>query len=59
MELYRARKEAGLTQEQLAKRMESKQSYIAAIERGRKNVSFSTIVRFAHACGKRIAITLL
>lgn len=41
------------------KRMGTKQSYIAAIERGRKNVSYSTIARFAHACGKRIAITLL
>ena len=59
MELHKARKEAGLTQEELAKRMGTKQSYIAAIERGRKNVSYSTIARFAHACGKRIAITLL
>ena len=58
-ELHKARKEAGLTQEELAKRMGTKQSYIAAIERGRKNVSYSTIARFAHACGKRIAITLL
>ena len=59
MALHKARKEAGLTQEQVAKRMGTSQTYIAAIERGRKNVSFSTIARFARACGKRVAITLL
>ena len=59
MALHKARKEAGLTQEQVAKRMGTSQTYIAAIERGRKNVSFSTIARFARACGKKVAITLL
>ena len=59
MALHNARKEAGLTQEQVAKRMGTSQTYIAAIERGRKNISYSTIVRFARACGKRVAITLL
>lgn len=59
MALHKARKEAGLTQEQVAKRMGTSQTYIAAIERGRKNVSFSTIARFARACGKRVSITLL
>ena len=58
MALHKARKEAGLTQKQVAKRMGTSQTYIAAIERGRKNVSFSTIARFARACGKRVAITL-
>ena len=58
MALHKARKDAGLTQEQVAKRMGTSQTYIAAIERGRKNVSYSTIARFARACGKRVAITL-
>ena len=53
------REERGLTQEQVAKRMGTSQTYIAAIERGRKNISYSTIARFARACGKRVAITLL
>jgi len=59
MALHKARKDAGLTQEQVAQRMGTSQTYIAAIERGRKNVSYSTIARFARACGKRVAITLL
>ena len=58
MALHKARKDAGLTQEQVAQRMGTSQTYIAAIERGRKNVSYSTIARFARACGKRVAITL-
>jgi len=57
--LYNARKEAGLTQQELAKRLGTKQTYIAALERGRKNITFSTLSRYARACGKKVAVTLL
>ena len=57
--LYKARREAGLTQKELADKLETNQSYIAALERGRKNVTFSTLARYAAACGKKVAITLL
>lgn len=57
--LYKARHEAGLTQKELADRLGTKQSYIAALERGRKNITFATLTKYAAACGKKIAITLL
>lgn len=57
--LYNARHEAGLTQKQLAERLGTKQTYIAQLERGRKNITFSTIARYARACGKKIAVTLI
>lgn len=57
--LYKARREAGLTQRELAEKLGTNQTYIAALERGRKNITFSTLARYARACGKKIAITLL
>jgi len=57
--LYKARHDAGLTQKQLAEKSGLKQTYIAQIEKGRKNLTFSTILKYAQACGKRINVTLL
>lgn len=57
--MYKARHEAGLMQKQLAARMGTNQTYIAALERGRKNISFSTLTRYARACGKKVAIAML
>ena len=58
-DLYKARHEAGLTQQEVAERMGAKQSYVAELERGRKNVTLSTLVKYAAACGKKVAITML
>ena len=55
-ELYKARREAKLTQKELARRMGTSQTYIAAVEHGKKNITFSTLARYARACGKRIAL---
>lgn len=57
--LYQARKKAGLTQKQLAEKLGMKQAYIAQIETGKKNITFSTLTKYAIACGKKVAITLL
>lgn len=57
--LYKARHEAGLTQQEVADRMGAKQAYIAALEKGRKNVTFATLAKYAAACGKKVAVTLL
>lgn len=57
--LYKARHEAGLTQKELAEKLGTNQPYIAALERGRKNITFSTLQKYARACGKKIAITML
>lgn len=55
-ELYKARREAKLTQKELARRMGTSQTYIAAVEHGKKNITFSTLARYARACGKKIAL---
>ena len=57
--LYKARHEAGLTQQEVADRMGAKQAYVAALEKGRKNITFSTLAKYAAACGKKVAVTLL
>lgn len=55
-ELYKARREAKLTQKELARRMGTSQTYIAAVEHGKKNITFSTLARYARACGKKVAL---
>lgn len=54
--LIRARVRAGLTQEQLAKRMETSQSVIARLESGRSRPSTQTLARFAAATGTKLRI---
>lgn len=55
--MIRARKRAGLTQEDLAKEMETSQSAIARMESGRTLPSGSTLKRFARATGTRLRIS--
>ena len=55
--LIEARKRAGLSQDQLAERMKTSQSYIARIESGKVRPSISALDRFAHATGTRLIIT--
>ncbi|MVP01973.1 MULTISPECIES: helix-turn-helix domain-containing protein [Paenibacillus] len=43
------RAEKGYTQEQLAEAMQTSYSYVAAIERGTKNVTVETLYKIAHA----------
>jgi ribosome-binding protein aMBF1 (putative translation factor) len=52
-----ARAKSGLTQEQLAKRMETTQSVIARLESGRTRPSTQTLERLAAATGTRLRIT--
>ena len=55
--MIEARKRAGLTQEDLAKEMETSQSAIARLESGRTLPSGNTLKRFARATGTRLRIT--
>ena len=52
-----ARTTAGLTQEQLAKRMATTQSVIARLESGRTRPSTQTLERLAAATGTRLKIS--
>jgi transcriptional regulator with XRE-family HTH domain len=47
----RLRKEAGLTQEQLAERSGLSQQYISGLERGRRNPTVVTLYELATALG--------
>lgn len=51
-----ARSRAGLTQDQLAKRMKTTQSTIARLEGGKSLPSGKTLQRFAEATGSRLKI---
>ena len=55
--LKEARKEANLTQEQLADKVGTKKSYISRIENGKCDIQLSTLYRiFEFGLGKRINI---
>lgn len=54
--LIKARSEAALTQEQLAKRMGTTQAAIARLESGRSLPSTRTLQRIADATGTRLRI---
>ena len=62
-ELVRARKEAGLTQAQVAERMGTKPSAVARLESGggskKHSPSVATLHRYAKAVGRRLEIRLV
>lgn len=53
--LLKAREDAGLTQRELAKRVDVPQSTIARIERG-NNTSVDTLSKIASALGKKLKV---
>lgn len=54
--MERARKEAGLTQAQVAERMGTTQSSVARMLKGR--LTLASFARYLAACGKRAEITI-
>lgn len=53
--LKEARREANMTQEQLAEKIGTKKSYISRIENGKCDIQLSTLYRiFEYGLGKRI-----
>ena len=51
-----ARTKAGLTQGQLAERMDAKQAFVARLEGGNQNTTIKTLERLAAATGLRLTI---
>jgi len=56
--LAKARKRAGLTQRELAKRARTSQSVVARIESGRADPSAGTLRRLLEACGLNLRVAL-
>lgn len=55
--MIEARAKAGLTQEQVAQRMNTTQTVVARLESGRSKPSTRTLERFAAATGARLKIS--
>lgn len=55
--LLKAREDAGLTQRELARRVDVPQSTIARIERG-NNTSVDTLSKIANALGKKLCLLI-
>jgi len=51
-----AREEAGLTQEQLAQKLQTKKSAISRIENHAEDIKLSTLEKFAQALGKKLLL---
>jgi ribosome-binding protein aMBF1 (putative translation factor) len=56
--VYNARTRAGLTQTELARRMNTKQTVISAIESGAQAPGGTILARIAQACGGLLTITV-
>ena len=58
--LKEARKQANMTQEQLADKAGTKKSYISKLENGKGNIQLSTLIRiFEQGVNRRIGLTFL
>lgn len=55
-QLLAMRTKAGLTQEQVAERMHTRKSNISRLERGNANPSWSTLMKYANACGFELSL---
>lgn len=56
--LRQARESAGLTQEELARRLKTKKTAISRIENHAEDIKLSTLERVAVAIGKRLQISI-
>lgn len=56
--LKEARKNSGLTQEEMAKKINTTKSVISRIENHAKDIRLSTLEKFAKALGRKITILI-
>ena len=54
--LKQAREDAGMTQEELAARLNTKKTAISRIENHAEDIKLSTLEKFAHALGKHLEL---
>ncbi|RAU19921.1 transcriptional regulator [Nitrincola tibetensis] len=55
-QLLSMRSKAGLTQEQVAEKMHTQKSNVSRLETGNTNPSWSTLLKYAHACGYELSL---
>ena len=56
--LRQAREEAGLTQEEIAKKLNTQKSAISRMENHAEDIRLSTLEKFAEALGKKIEVDI-
>ncbi|MBN1185039.1 MAG: helix-turn-helix transcriptional regulator [Bacteroidales bacterium] len=54
--LKQAREQAGLTQEEVAKKLHTKKSSISRIENHAEDIRLSTLEKFVYAIGKKLKV---
>ncbi len=57
--LKQARKEVGMTQEQIARELKTTKSVISRMENHATDIRLSTLEKFAKALGRRIEVSLV
>ena len=57
--IRQARKEAGLTQEELARLIDTKKTAISRLENRAGDIKLSTLRKVAHALGKKLELNLV
>ena len=57
--LKQARKEAGMTKEQIARELKTTKSVISRMENHATDIRLSTLEKFAKALGRRIEVSLV
>ncbi len=57
-QLIRARLESGMTQQELAAKIGTRQSNISRIERGRQNTSIGLLNKVARGLGKKLHVSI-
>ena len=57
--LKQAREKAGITQEELAKKLHTKKSAISRIENHSEDIRLSTLEKFAQALGRQLSVEVI
>ena len=57
--MHEARISVGLTQQELATKLNTRQSYIAEVEKGKRNITVETLERYAVACGRHVELKMV
>lgn len=57
--LKQAREQAGLTQEEVAKRLDTKKTAVSRIENHAEDIRLSTLEKYARVFGKKLRVELL